>query len=124
MVGSGIGKREVEIQLALAQAFFNQPLEEKTALECDFPNGNYFGYKRLNRRPVFGTAVLENSEFINIPKFAIVLELENENYFVERHLYDDPSDDHLRYMKYTLGPWRMINWLRIFGPVLTQTLAA
>lgn len=139
VVGSGIGKREVEIQLALAQAFFNQPLEEKTALECDFPNGNYFGYKRLNRRPVFGTSVLENSELINIPKFAthqeeyvnkhsfirqhrakiedfsrkafevarklfvlfaIVLELEDEKYFVERHLYEDPSDDHLRYMKY------------------------
>ncbi|KAK6457628.1 flavonol synthase [Scheffersomyces xylosifermentans] len=31
--------------------------------------------------------------------FAIILELD-ENYFVDRHLYDDPSDDQLRYMKY------------------------
>ncbi|CUM63899.1 uncharacterized protein PRCAT00001487001 [Priceomyces carsonii] len=31
--------------------------------------------------------------------FAIILELD-ENYFVDRHLYDDPSDDHVRFMKY------------------------
>lgn len=31
--------------------------------------------------------------------FAIVLELP-ENYFVERHAYDSPSEDHLRYMLY------------------------
>ena len=31
--------------------------------------------------------------------FAIILELD-ENYFVDRHLYDDPSDDLLRFMKY------------------------
>lgn len=31
--------------------------------------------------------------------FAIILELD-ENYFADRHAYDDPSDDHLRYMRY------------------------
>ena len=31
--------------------------------------------------------------------FAIILELD-ENYFLDRHKYDDPSDDHLRFMKY------------------------
>lgn len=31
--------------------------------------------------------------------FAIILELP-ENYFVDRHLYDSPSEDHLRYMIY------------------------
>jgi gibberellin 2-oxidase len=31
--------------------------------------------------------------------FALILELD-ENYFVDRHLYDDQSDDHLRFMKY------------------------
>ncbi|KAG6812243.1 hypothetical protein H0H92_003783 [Tricholoma furcatifolium] len=31
--------------------------------------------------------------------FAVILELP-ENYFVERHDYDKPSDDHLRYMMY------------------------
>lgn len=30
--------------------------------------------------------------------FAIILELD-ENYFVERHLYEHPSDDHLGYMQ-------------------------
>lgn len=31
--------------------------------------------------------------------FAIILELD-ENYFVHRHKYDDPSDDHVRFMRY------------------------
>ena len=31
--------------------------------------------------------------------FALILELD-DNYFVNRHLYDDQSDDHLRFMKY------------------------
>lgn len=31
--------------------------------------------------------------------FALILELE-EDYFVDKHLYDDPSDDQLRYMRY------------------------
>ncbi|CDZ97526.1 isopenicillin n synthase [Phaffia rhodozyma] len=32
--------------------------------------------------------------------FAIVLELEDQEYFVKRHRYDQNSEDHLRYMKY------------------------
>lgn len=32
--------------------------------------------------------------------FALVLELEDEQYFVKRHLYDAEGEDHLRYMKY------------------------
>ncbi|KAK6201410.1 flavonol synthase [Scheffersomyces amazonensis] len=32
--------------------------------------------------------------------FAIILELDDELYFVNRHKYEDPSDDQLRYMKY------------------------
>lgn len=35
--------------------------------------------------------------------FAIILELD-ENYFVEKHLYDDPSDDSLRFMRYHPRP--------------------
>lgn len=35
--------------------------------------------------------------------FAIILELD-ENYFVLRHLYDDPSDDSLRFMRYHPRP--------------------
>lgn len=31
--------------------------------------------------------------------FALILEVD-ENYFVGKHIYDDPSDDHFRYMKY------------------------
>ncbi|KAF1847238.1 putative 1-aminocyclopropane-1-carboxylate oxidase [Cucurbitaria berberidis CBS 394.84] len=32
--------------------------------------------------------------------FAIALELQDENYFVDRHRYSEESGDHLRYMKY------------------------
>lgn len=35
--------------------------------------------------------------------FAIILELD-ENYFVDRHLFDDPSDDSLRFMRYHPRP--------------------
>ncbi|WVQ80517.1 hypothetical protein IAT38_002622 [Cryptococcus sp. DSM 104549] len=33
--------------------------------------------------------------------FALVLELEDEQYFVKRHLYEERGEDHLRYMLYT-----------------------
>ncbi|KII84624.1 hypothetical protein PLICRDRAFT_46005 [Plicaturopsis crispa FD-325 SS-3] len=33
--------------------------------------------------------------------FAIVLELEDEQYFVKRHVYDVKGEDHMRYMKYS-----------------------
>ncbi|KAK6199450.1 uncharacterized protein RJT21DRAFT_127715 [Scheffersomyces amazonensis] len=32
--------------------------------------------------------------------FAIILELDDELYFANRHKYEDPSDDQFRYMKY------------------------
>lgn len=32
--------------------------------------------------------------------FALVLELEDEQYFVKRHLYEAEGEDHMRYMKY------------------------
>lgn len=126
-------------QYDIAQAFFEQPVEEKNRPEyrCDFANGNYFGYQRADEKTLMGTDVRNNEEKFNIPKFiphnahqpfheffepfraeieafsrksiqiadkiftlfALILELP-EDYFSSRHRYNDPSDDHLRYMMY------------------------
>ncbi|KAL0952481.1 hypothetical protein HGRIS_006745 [Hohenbuehelia grisea] len=137
VVNAGIPQVLVDRQLAIAQAFFALPVEQKRSVPCDFSVGNYFGYREPTRF-VGNTAVKENMEMLNIPKytpdytntprhdfvrmfqdeiaafhklvwdvvikklfvlFAVVLELP-EDYFVERHAYDRPSEDHLRYMIY------------------------
>lgn len=139
VVGHGIPQKKVDRQFALAKHFFSQPLDEKSKKSVQFDIGDYFGYKPLGGRTVFGTDVLDNVEIFNMAKFtkdglykdvhkqqfihdhynevstfsreafevarklfvlfAIILELD-ENYFADKHAYDDPSDDHLRYMSY------------------------
>lgn len=42
---SGINDSEVLQQLALGQAFFALPSEEKEKHSCDFTVGRYFGYR-------------------------------------------------------------------------------
>jgi len=137
VTGTGIPQEQVDRQLAIANAFFKLPLEEKRKVPCDFSTGNYFGYREPTRF-IGNTDVKENMEMLNLPKFtpdyeshprhdfvkvfqdeiapfhrlmwdnvirklfvlfAIILELP-EDYFVERHEYDSPSEDHLRYMIY------------------------
>ncbi|KAL7423622.1 hypothetical protein Q5752_001203 [Cryptotrichosporon argae] len=138
VTGTDFTEEEIEHQFALAQAFYNQPLEERNANKCDLANGGYFGYRGAWERKINGTDVLDNMELVNIPKytadyadtprhqlfrdheaaiadfhrrcwyevakplfelFALALELP-EQYFVERHDYERPSQDHLRYMMY------------------------
>lgn len=137
VTGTGILQEQIDRQLAIANAFFKLPLEEKRKVSCDFGVGNYFGYREPTRF-VGNTDIKENMEMLNLPKFtsdyesvpkhdfiktfqdeiapfhrliwdnvirklfvlfAIILELP-EAYFVERHKYDLPSEDHLRYMVY------------------------
>ncbi|RDB23400.1 hypothetical protein Hypma_009341 [Hypsizygus marmoreus] len=137
VTGTGIPQEQVDRQLAIANAFFKLPIEEKRKVPCDFSVGNYFGYREPTRF-IGNTDVKENMEMLNLPKstpdydsvprhefiktfqdeiapfhrlvwenvirklfvlFAIILELP-ENYFVDRHSYDVPSEDHLRYMIY------------------------
>lgn len=137
VIGTGISQEAVDRQLAIANAFFDLPIEEKRKAPCDLKVGNYFGYREPTRL-MGNTDVLENIEMLNIQKFipdyagaprhdfvkalqseiepfyknvyekvirklmvlfAIILELPEE-YFVERHAYDKPSEDHMRYMVY------------------------
>ncbi|KAI9734344.1 MAG: hypothetical protein M1834_002450 [Cirrosporium novae-zelandiae] len=78
VIGHGFTEEEIERQFSIGQAFFAQPLEEKSRAEsrCNFDQGNYFGYRAPFERTVMGTDVLDNVESINIPKF--IPELENE----------------------------------------------
>ncbi|KAF8876113.1 gibberellin 2-oxidase [Mucidula mucida] len=137
VVNTGISQEQLDRQLAIGNAFFKLPLEEKRKVACDFKEGNYFGYREPTRF-IGNSDVKENMEMLNVPKltpdyenvplhdivrqfhdeiapfhrlvwenvirrlfvlFAIILELP-ENYFVDRHHYDAPSEDHLRYMVY------------------------
>ncbi|WVQ84268.1 hypothetical protein IAT38_006420 [Cryptococcus sp. DSM 104549] len=138
VTNTGFDEAEIEGQFALAQAFYNLPLEERKSVEIDAKNGGYLGYRAAYERTINGTDVLDNMELVNIAKyskdfsneprhaifkeheaaiasfhrrcwtdiarklfvlFALAMELP-ENYFVERHEYDKPSQDHLRYMMY------------------------
>lgn len=45
VTNSGISDQEVLHQLAIGQAFFALPLEEKLKNPCDFTVGKYFGYR-------------------------------------------------------------------------------
>ncbi|KAI4668057.1 uncharacterized protein J4E92_005755 [Alternaria infectoria] len=71
VTGTGLTREEVERQYDIGQAYFDLPLEEKgdPKYRCDFAKGNYFGYRAANEKKIMGTAVLDNVESLNIPKF-------------------------------------------------------
>jgi isopenicillin N synthase-like dioxygenase len=137
VTGTGFSEEEIEHQFAIAQAFYNQPVDVRKEYEIDAKNGGYIGYRAAYERTINGTDVLDNMELLNIAKyipeyadsarhalikaheatirdfhrrcwydvarklfilFALALELP-ENYFVERHNYERPSQDHLRYVR-------------------------
>ncbi|KAI4930083.1 hypothetical protein J4E85_004707 [Alternaria conjuncta] len=71
VTGTGLTQEEIERQYDIGQAYFDLPLEEKgdPKYRCDFAKGNYFGYRAANEKKIMGTAVLDNVESLNIPKF-------------------------------------------------------
>ncbi|VUC32954.1 unnamed protein product [Clonostachys rosea] len=135
VTGHGFSDDEVRRQYALAQAFFDLPLDEKLRYECNTAKGDFRGYKKQSTGDLAGR---DNDERYNIPKFtpeherdhpqlienhlaeirdfslrvhnnvllpllrlfAYVLELEDEEYFVNRHRYEEKGLEYLRYMKY------------------------
>lgn len=140
VINAGITQDDIDETYSYAQHFFEDySEEEKRQVEVDFASGNYFGYKVRGNKNVFGTAVRDNFETLNIAKFtkqddfkqyhdnpfiqahkdrlqnisrntfevakkifrllAIILEID-EDFFVNQHLYDDPSDDSLRFTRY------------------------
>ncbi|KAI0461621.1 hypothetical protein LJB42_000920 [Komagataella kurtzmanii] len=91
VVNFGIPQDLIDCQFALGKHFFNDySLEEKSAKACDFENGDYFGYKKVGAKTIFGTEVRENVETFNIPKFT-----KDETYreLLKQPFYDDFYDE-------------------------------
>lgn len=57
VTNTGFTQEEIDHQFALGQTFFEQGLEEKKSVPCDFENGGYFGYRAAYERTVHGSDV-------------------------------------------------------------------
>ncbi|KAF9459397.1 hypothetical protein BDZ94DRAFT_1382076 [Collybia nuda] len=68
VTGHGITDAEVNKQLAIGQAFYKTPIEEKRQYPCNFAEGSYLGYREPVRF-IADTNVKENHESLNIAKF-------------------------------------------------------
>ncbi|KAF2477665.1 Clavaminate synthase-like protein [Lindgomyces ingoldianus] len=112
----------VERQYDIGQGNFNLPLEDKgdPKYRCNFAQGNYFGYRAAHEKKVMRMDDLDNVESANIPKF--ISAYENEPFYpffhqyradienfsqrslelAAKHLYEEKSEDFLRYMIYWL----------------------
>lgn len=66
MTGHGTLEEAITRQYAIARAFFDLPLEEKTRYLADTARGEFRGYKA---RAVGELVVKDNDERYNIPKF-------------------------------------------------------
>ena len=64
VVNSGIDDAKVLRQFSIGNTFFKQPLEEKRFFQCNFAEGEYFGY-RENSRWIGDTGVKENIEMVS-----------------------------------------------------------
>ncbi|QKX63731.1 uncharacterized protein TRUGW13939_10902 [Talaromyces rugulosus] len=64
--GHGLTDEQVNRQYAIAQAFFDLPLEEKEEYACNSAAGDFRGYKG---RSTGDLAARDNDERYNIPKF-------------------------------------------------------
>jgi isopenicillin N synthase-like dioxygenase len=52
VTNTGFTEEEIEHQFAMAQAFYNLPVEARKEVEIDAKNGGYLGYRAV-RRPHF-----------------------------------------------------------------------
>lgn len=50
VTGAGIPQEQIDRQLAIANAFFKLPLEEKRKVSCDFSVGKYLACVKLHAR--------------------------------------------------------------------------
>ncbi|KAL8283923.1 hypothetical protein RQP46_005355 [Phenoliferia psychrophenolica] len=76
---SGISDADVLRQLALGQAFFALPLEEKLKHSCDFSIGRYFGY-RPSKDTYGDTGVRSQIQMLNQPKLTPSLAAEEHDW--------------------------------------------
>ncbi|PQE31546.1 hypothetical protein CJF32_00009373 [Rutstroemia sp. NJR-2017a WRK4] len=63
----GLSQPEIDRQFTLAQSFFSLPVSEKEKYEVDYAAADYNGWRRPGQR--WDTAVKDNIEIYNIPKF-------------------------------------------------------
>ncbi|KAJ5773051.1 hypothetical protein N7457_007947 [Penicillium paradoxum] len=92
VVGHGLGDEQVLRQFSIGDAFFKESLEEKRSFECNFSEGEYFGY-RENSRWIGETGVKDNVEMLNVPK-AIPEWDDVPKHRVVRQNYDEIADFH------------------------------
>lgn len=65
VVNTGLEDDRVLKQFSIGNTFFKEPLEEKTRFPCNFPKGEYFGYREASRW-IGDTGVKENVEMVRI----------------------------------------------------------
>ena len=63
VVGHGLDDERILRQFSIGNAFFKESLEEKRSFECNFAEGEYFGY-RENSRWIGETGVKGNIEMV------------------------------------------------------------
>ncbi|KAL4862274.1 hypothetical protein BDV12DRAFT_190540 [Aspergillus spectabilis] len=118
----GLGKEEVDSQFALAKSVLSLLNEEKQKYRAALEQGDYNGWKpagtwnlipgvkdnlRSTISPKHIHSIEKFSKHIHdyiirklLVIFAVALGLEDENWLVNKHRYEQASGDHLRYMKY------------------------
>ncbi|KGO46957.1 Oxoglutarate/iron-dependent dioxygenase [Penicillium expansum] len=92
VVGHGLDDERVLRQFSIGNAFFKENLEEKRSFECNFAEGEYFGY-RENSRWIGETGVKDNIEMLNIPK-AIPEWDDVPKHRIVRQYYDEIASFH------------------------------
>ncbi|ESK96705.1 flavonol synthase [Moniliophthora roreri MCA 2997] len=157
VINSAIPQDLVDRQFAIANAFFNLPIEEKRQVVVDYAGGgSHFGYREPVQMHLNDGVkeVRQNLEILNVPKisppgavretteplhdyiaqfrdeiaafqrlcyekvirrflvlFSIMLELP-EDYFIDRHRFSSPSEDHIRMLKYHPRPEEVDNQVK------------
>ncbi|KAJ6128658.1 hypothetical protein N7471_009875 [Penicillium samsonianum] len=92
VVGHGLDDERILRQFSIGNAFFKENLEEKRSFECNFAEGEYFGY-RENSRWIGETGVKDNIEMLNIPK-AIPAWDDVPKHRIVRQNYDEIASFH------------------------------
>ncbi|KAJ5939936.1 hypothetical protein N7516_000104 [Penicillium verrucosum] len=92
VIGHGLDDERILRQFSIGNAFFKEDLEEKRSFECNFAEGEYFGY-RENSRWIGETGVKDNVEMLNIPK-AIPVWDDVPKHRIVRHNYDEIASFH------------------------------
>ncbi|KAJ5931342.1 hypothetical protein N7516_005831 [Penicillium verrucosum] len=111
----GLSQEEIDLQFAIAKAFFELPEEERLRHRAPLEDGSYNGYPSSNSSPKASDHTQTSSNSMDIERFsrfmhenvsfkllrilATMLELP-EDQFVHGNRYEDECDSSIRYMLY------------------------